>query len=69
MPEQNTSLCPTCVNSVYCDVWAEIKCKVRAARIYESMTECEFYEKRKKDFKEPLCRCEDCLKHYERAGE
>ena len=64
MSENTTKLCPTCVNSIFCPTWAEQKCKVKGQRIYnhETLTECESYKKRPKDFKDPKCRCEDCLK-------
>ena len=56
-------LCSTCVNSIRCDTWAEWKCKKFERRIYDyyTMTNCEFYEKRKKNFKESKCQCKDCL--------
>lgn len=57
-------LCAKCANSIFCETWAEWKCKKYERRIYEyaEMTECEGFKKRGRDFKEPRCRCEDCLK-------
>lgn len=64
-------LCPTCENSIRCDTWAEWKCKKLEQRIYgyAKMTDCKFYKKRDKNFKEPKCRCEDCLKNSLLTGE
>lgn len=58
-------LCPQCVNSVRCETWAEWKCLAQKKRIYgyKTLTECKFYKKRGKGFKEPKCQCEDCLKN------
>lgn len=58
-------LCPTCVNSIRCETWAEWKCKKLERRIYgyAKLTDCKFYKKRDKNFKEPKCQCEDCLKN------
>ena len=60
-----TGLCSTCVNSIRCDTWAEVKCKAKTKRIYNhtDMTECDDYKKRDKNFKESPCQCEDCLKN------
>ena len=59
------SLCLNCVNSIFCPTWAEVKCKVREKRIYNHavLTDCGFYKKRDKNFKESPCQCEDCLKN------
>lgn len=56
-------LCSTCANSIRCDTWAEWKCRKFERRIYDyyTMTNCEFYKKRQKNFKEPKCQCEDCI--------
>lgn len=64
-------LCPTCGNSIYCPTWSEVKCTVKEKRIYgyKTMTVCGSYKKRPKDFKEPRCRCEDCLKNELLAAE
>ena len=56
-------LCPSCENSIWCPTWAEWKCKVESKRIYSAVTKCDSYKKRGKDFKEPKCQCEDCLKN------
>ena len=55
--------CPSCVNSVWCDTWSEWKCKKLNKRIYgyKKLTNCKFYSKRPKNFKEPRCQCKDCL--------
>lgn len=66
--ENNTNgLCPSCTNSRFCDTWAEYKCLHHKRRIYEykTMTECEFYKKRDKSFKDSKCQCEDCLRNEE----
>lgn len=67
----NEGLCPTCVNSIRCDTWAEVKCKKLKRRIYgyKTLTECKFYGKRDRLFKEPKCQCEDCLKNEALADE
>lgn len=64
-------LCPSCTNSIWCPTWAEWKCKIKEGRIYDykTLTECKFYKKRGKDFKEPRCQCEDCLKNEDLLDE
>lgn len=59
----NKGLCPSCTNSIFCETWAEMKCKALDRRIYgyKTMTSCKFYKKRDKNFKESACQCEDCL--------
>lgn len=66
---ETNGLCPSCVNAIRCDTWAEWKCGVQKKRIYgyKTMTECKFYKKRGKDFKESPCQCEDCLRESEVA--
>lgn len=61
-------LCPKCDKSRFCETWAEWKCTAQKKRIYgyKKLTDpaqCKFYRKRGKDFKEPKCQCEDCLKN------
>lgn len=56
-------LCSSCVNSIWCPTWAEWKCKNFEKRIYELISKCNGYKKRDKNFKEPECRCKDCLKN------
>lgn len=58
-------LCINCVSSRRCETWGEMKCLVKKQRIYgyAKLTECKFYKKRGKDFKESPCQCEDCLKN------
>lgn len=58
-------LCPSCVNSIFCDTWGEWKCLVKERRIYvyAGMTTCKDYKKRGKDFKKRKCQCEDCLRN------
>lgn len=60
-------LCPSCTNAIRCETWAEWKCTAQKKRIYgyKTMSSCKFYKKRPKDFKEPKCQCEDCLKNVE----
>lgn len=64
-------LCPICTNSIWCPTWAEWKCKIKERRIYDykTLTECKFYKKRGKDFKESRCQCEDCLKNEDLLDE
>ena len=67
-------LCPKCDKSIRCDTWAEYKCEILEKRIYgyKQLTDpaqCKFYRKRGKDFKEPKCQCEDCLKSERLAEE
>ena len=57
------SLCKSCTNSIPCQTWAETKCKAFNIRIYSVINKCESYNKRPKDFKEPKCQCESCLKN------
>ena len=61
---ESQGLCSTCDKSIWCPTWAEMKCKHFERRIYgyAKLTDCKFYKKRGKNFKEPPCQCEDCLK-------
>ena len=65
MSEQITGQCTSCVNGIRCSTWSEVKCKKLERRIYgyKTLIDCKFYKKRPKDFKEPRCQCEDCLKN------
>ena len=60
-------LCASCTQSIYCDTWGEWKCKAKEKRIYNyktvTITNCEYYKKRDKNFKEPKCQCENCLEN------
>jgi hypothetical protein len=62
-----TELCSTCVNSIRCKTWAEWKCLKKEIRFsqygFKQPIKCSDYKKRGKDFKEPKCQCEDCLKN------
>ena len=66
-----SGLCPSCDNSIWCPTWDEWKCKVKERRIYDykTLTKCKSYKKRDKNFKEPKCQCEDCLKNELLWGE
>lgn len=59
--------CDTCANSIYCNTFGEIKCTALKMRIYdfEAVAGCKYYAKRGKDFKEPKCQCEECLRRDE----
>lgn len=59
--------CDTCAHAIHCDTWGEVKCTYLKMRIYdfETMTECKFYKKRPKDFEEPNCQCEECVRRGE----
>lgn len=57
------SLCKSCMNSIHCPTWTETKCKAFNIRIYSVINNCESYKKRDKNFKEPKCQCESCLKN------
>lgn len=63
--DTNQGLCPSCASAIWCDIWGQFKCKTKERYItgYKTLTDCEFYKKRPKDFKEPKCQCEDCLRH------
>lgn len=65
MAEELIGKCPSCVNSIHCKTWGEWKCRKLKQRIYgyKTLTDCKFYKKRAKDFKESTCQCEDCLKN------
>ena len=58
-------LCATCTMSIWCPTWTEWKCRVKEKRIYnfKTLTECESYKKRDKNFKESKCQCENCLEN------
>lgn len=56
--------CPTCTMSIRCPTWGELKCVVRKRwLVHNGPAECPDYKQRGKDFKEPRCQCEDCLKN------
>lgn len=57
------NLCASCSNSLRCYTWAEWKCIAQTRRVYETVTKCDDYKKRGKDFKEPRCQCDDCLRN------
>ena len=61
----NECLCASCTQSIYCDTWSEWKCRAKEKRIYnyKTITNCEYYKKRDKNFKEPKCQCENCLEN------
>lgn len=56
-------LCSSCVEGIFCPTWAEWKCRKFKKRIYSKPTTCKGYKSRPKDFKDPKCQCEDCLKN------
>ena len=59
-------ICSTCMHSIWCQTWADWKCKVKKRRIYPDSAfygKCPDYKKRDKTFKESACQCEDCLKN------
>ena len=58
-------LCSNCTFAIWCPTWAEMKCSTKSKRIrgWKTLSKCEFYKKRDKDFKEPKCQCEDCLQN------
>lgn len=60
-------LCSSCSHSIFCPTWSERKCSERAIRFtsygYSQPTTCANYKKRDKNFKEPKCQCEDCLRN------
>ncbi len=58
-------LCLTCENCIECGTWGEKKCKELKIRIYSEINNCKHHKKRGKNFKEPKCQCEDCLKNVE----
>lgn len=67
------SLCASCTMSIYCPTWSERKCIKRAVRFssygYSPPAKCSDYKKRDKNFKEPRCQCEDCLRNESLAEE
>lgn len=65
----NTGLCPSCASAIWCDTWGQFKCKTKQRYItgYKTMG-CASYKKRPKDFEEPKCQCEDCLRNEELVG-
>ena len=58
-------LCATCTMSIWCPTWTEWRCRGKEKRIYnfKTLTECESYKKRDKNFKEPKCHCKDCIEN------
>lgn len=67
------SLCSSCKFSLWCPTWGERKCVSRKIRFtlhgYSQPTKCSDYKKRDKNFKEPNCQCDDCLKNESLADE
>ena len=65
MSETNGTLCSTCTKSIWCPTWAQWKCLAYSMRIRDNqiIDVCDSYRKRNKNFKEPKCQCEDCLKN------
>lgn len=63
----NKGLCPSCVSSIRCETWGQYKCKVKERHITGRKSVCASYTRRPKDFEEPKCQCEDCLKNEELA--
>ena len=57
------SLCRSCEKSINCPTWGDTKCKAFNIRIYSVIDKCGSYKKRDKNFKEPKCQCESCLKN------
>lgn len=69
MSDNNSQgLCPSCESAIWCNIWGQFKCKTKERYITGRKTICASYTKRPKDFKEPQCQCEDCLKHAELTG-
>ena len=58
-------LCKSCESCIECGTWGEKKCKALKTRIYSKIENCKHYKKRDKNFKEPKCQCDDCLKNVE----
>lgn len=56
-------LCSSCIESIFCPTWAEWKCKKFKKRIYFKPTICKGYKERPKNFEEPKCQCENCLRN------
>lgn len=63
------NLCASCINSLRCYTWGEWKCTAQTRRVYETVTKCDDYKKRGKDFKESGCQCESCLRNEALAEE
>lgn len=63
------NLCATCSNSIRCHTWGEYRCSVKKRRVYETVTKCDSYAKRPKNWKEIPCRCESCLRNEALAEE
>ena len=58
-------LCASCTQSIYCFTCFECICNVKEQLFYnyKTITNCEYYKKRDKNFKEPKCQCENCLEN------
>lgn len=59
------NLCVTCEHSILCSTWGQYKCRIKQRHIMGPKRTCMSYKKRSKNFEEPKCRCEDCLKNME----
>ena len=59
--------CDNCKSSIWCDIWAEIKCLVKGRRLRsnEDVSNCKDFQKRGTDEKNPECQCDDCLSNRE----
>lgn len=64
-----SNLCASCSNSIRCYTWGEYRCSVTTRRVYETVTKCDDYVKRPKDWKEIRCGCESCLRNEALAEE
>lgn len=62
-----TTLCETCVFSIYCPTWSELKCRKQEKRFstygHQQPTKCSDYKKRGTDFEEPKCQCKSCFEN------
>lgn len=63
------NLCGSCSQAIRCYTWGEWRCSVQKRRVYETVTKCDDFVKRPKNWKEMRCQCKDCLRNESLAEE
>lgn len=63
------NLCGSCSSGIWCGTWGQWKCSMKKRRIYETLTKCDSFAKKPKNWKEMRCQCKDCLRNESLAEE
>lgn len=63
--KETKGLCSHCAYSIPCATWTEWKCLATKRRVPFpiALIACGSYKRRDRNFKEPQCQCEDCLRN------